>query len=144
MGYEIDSPFAGMLRSSVGQREQHSADGKTYILHVNEEKWEVWFTDLRVSAFVTRELARQAIRAMKRRARMLHGTLSRRITVETMRPIVRGLRQAPEAIRSATYRATLVSPLLASAIAVEFPLTFCPHDHCILPILHEGDHYPVF
>lgn len=142
MGYDIDSPFAGMPRTTEGQREQHSADGKTFILHVTTEKWEVWFAGHRVDAFVTRELARQAIRAMKRRARMLHGTLSRRITVETMCPIVRGLHQASEGMRHATYRAACVSPLLSATIARVFPMTFCPHDYCILPIAHDGDHYP--
>ncbi len=142
MGYLNDNLWAGMPRTTEGQKEIHSADGKTFVLHVTLEKWEVWFTGLRVDTFTTREQARRHIRMLKLRARMLRSTLSGRINIDTMACILRGVRHMPESMRNAVYEATRTSPLLTAAMAREFPLTFCPHDRCILPIAHEGDHYP--
>lgn len=41
-------------------------------------------------------------------------------------------------LKDATFAAAAGSPLLARAIATEYPFTFCPTPGCDLPITHEG------
>lgn len=156
MSEHIELPFAGMPRTSEGQREMHSADGKTYVMQVAPRKWQAWFQGTLVDTFETRELARECVRTKKREAGIAWGSggdrmlrieqvlrsLPRAITVDSLVPVIESLGTAKEGLRHATYRAARVSPLLTAALAKAYPMTFCPHDRCILPIAHEGDHYP--
>ena len=52
-------------RSTVGDREQHSPDNKTYILHAGERRWDVVVKGALQESTGSRELARHSIRALK-------------------------------------------------------------------------------
>lgn len=70
--------------------------------------------------------------------------LSRRITVETVAEAVEGVvRTGGKPFMRAVYQAAKGSRLLASGIALAYPLTFCPHEGCVSPIAHSGAHTPV-
>jgi hypothetical protein len=49
----------------IGQKEQHSADGKSHILHSAERKWTVVWKGVPYVNRTTRELARKDIRGLK-------------------------------------------------------------------------------
>ena len=62
-----------------------------------------------------------------------------RITLGTLRAAVRNIADRGSAgMKAATLAAAKGSPLLSSAIAAEYPFTFCPHPGCDLPIAHVG------
>ena len=50
----------------IGQKEQHSADFRSYILHSAERKWTVVWKGVPYVNRSTREKARQDIRGLKR------------------------------------------------------------------------------
>lgn len=61
-----------------------------------------------------------------------------RITLSTLRAAVRHIAEHGRAsLKDATLAATKGSPLLAAAMAAEFPFTFCQKDGCDMPLAHE-------
>jgi hypothetical protein len=66
-----------------------------------------------------------------------------KIDLTSMRAAVRNVaRRGRPSMRRAMYFASAGSPLLARAIAAEYPVTFCAHVGCDMPIGHDGDHVP--
>lgn len=65
MGELTDAPFAGMPRTTIGQKEMHSEDGQSYVVQVAHRSWEAWFQGAKLDTLPTREKAREAIRAKK-------------------------------------------------------------------------------
>ncbi len=62
-----------------------------------------------------------------------------RITLSTLRVAVRHIAERGSArMKAATLAATKGSPLLAAAMAAEFPFTFCQKAGCDMPLAHEA------
>lgn len=62
-----------------------------------------------------------------------------RISLSTLRVAVRHIAERGSAgMKAATLAATKGSPLLAAAMAAEFPFTFCQHEGCEMPMAHTG------